>query len=79
MLENEYMNTPMTKEEVDSFGYENMMMEQSKRDRRVWEQSELGKQYVLALNQVYMESDVSELGFDEIQKIIQERIKEMNK
>jgi hypothetical protein len=56
-----------------------MMMEQSKRDRRVWEQSELGKQYVLALNQVYMESDVSELGFDEIQKIIQERIKEMNK
>jgi hypothetical protein len=79
MIENEYMEIPLTEEEIERGCYEEMMMEQSKRNRRLWEESELGKQYALASNQVLMENNCSELGFEEISRLISEKVKEVNK
>ncbi len=66
---------PMTEEEIERGCYEEMMMEQSKRDRRLWEESELGKQYALVRNQVIMENNCSELGFEETSRLISEKSK----
>ncbi len=72
-------DVPMTEEESLRALEETAMMEQSKRDRRVWEESEYGKQFSFIKKQVLMENDISGLGFEEISKLHSKKMKEFNK
>ena len=72
-------DVPMTEEESLRALEETAMMGQSKRDRRVWEESEYGKQFSFIKKQVLMENDISGLGFEEISKLHSKKMKEFNK